>query len=129
MKYNKPEDVVVALKEGKVKVSSLKQYISRLRKSKSGAGRVTILEDGLSLWEDSKETAMCTYHNKPINSLTLNEILSMYDKDHRLLTTNHCVRFTILMTTDSFISINDYEGMILHPRDLYLEEEEYSKYY
>lgn len=129
MKYNKPVDVVVALEEGSVKVSSLKQYISRLNKSESNKGKVEILERGLSLWEENQLQAKCTYYDKPIDSLTLNEILNMYDKDHRLLTTNHCTRFTILMTTDSFISIKDYHGMILHPRDLYLEEEEYTKYY
>ena len=77
------------------------------------------------MWEDSKETAMCTYHNKPIDELTLREILNMYDKDKRLLTTNHCIRFTILMIEDSYISIKDYKGVVIHPRDLYLEEEEY----
>mgnify|MGYP005993430627 CR=1 FL=1 len=128
MKYNKPEDVVVALEDGKVKVSSLKQYISRLNKTESNRCKVEILEGGLSLWEDNQLQAKCTYYDKPIDSLTLNEILNMYDKDHRLLTTNHCVRFTILMTIDSFISIKDYNGMLIHPRDLYMEEEEYNKY-
>ena len=87
--------------------------------------KVCIIEEGLSMWEDSKEVAMCTYHDKPIDELTLREILNMYDKDKRLLTTNHCIRFTILMIEDSYISIKDYKGVVIHPRDLYLEEEEY----
>ncbi len=123
-KYNKPEKVLEALSEGKIKESTLKQYITRFKKEGDFA-KVGVIEKGLSLWEDSKETAMCTYHNKPIDELTLREILNMYDKDKRLLTTNHCIRFTILMIEDSYISIKDYKGVVIHPRDLYLEEEEY----
>ena len=123
-KYNKPEKVLEALSEGKIKESTLKQYITRFKKE-GDFSKVGTIEEGLSLWEDSKETAMCTYHNKPIDELTLIEILNMYDKDKRLLTTNHCIRFTILMIEDSYISIKDYKGVVIHPRDLYLEEEEY----
>ena len=124
MKYNEPEDVLIALEQGKVKVSSLKQYISKL-KTKGDSNKRFILEDGISLFEGKEKEAMCTYYSKPIDGLTLVEILDMYDKDRRLLTTNHCVRFTILMTEDSFISIKDYKGIVIHPRDMYLEEEEY----
>lgn len=123
-KYNKPEMVLEALSNGKVKESTLKQYITRYKKE-GDLEKVCIIEGGLSLWEDSKEVAMCTYHDKPIDELTLIEILNMYDKDKRLLTTNHCIRFTILMIEDSYISIKDYKGVVIHPRDLYLEEEEY----
>lgn len=123
-KYNKPEKVLEALSEGKIKESTLKQYITRFKKE-GDFTKAGVIEEGLSLWEDSKETAMCTYHNKPIDELTLREILNMYDKDKRLLTTNHCIRFTILMIEDSYISIKDYKGVVIHPRDLYLEEEEY----
>lgn len=123
-KYNKPEKVLEALSEGKIKESTLKQYITRFKKE-GDFSKAGVIEEGLSLWEDSKETAMCTYHNKPIDELTLREILNMYDKDKRLLTTNHCIRFTILMIEDSYISIKDYKGVVIHPRDLYLEEEEY----
>lgn len=124
MKYNKPEDVVVALEQCKVKVTSLKQYISKLT-NKGEFVKASVLEEGITLWENKEKEAMCTYYNKPIDDLTLVEILDMYDKDKRLLTTNHCVRFTILMTEDSFISIKDYKGIVIHPRDMYLEEEEY----
>ncbi len=123
-KYNKPEKVLEALSEGKIKESTLKQYITRFKKE-GDFSKVGVIEEGLSLWEDIKETSMCTYHNKPIDELTLREILNMYDKDKRLLTTNHCIRFTILMIEDSYISIKDYKGVVIHPRDLYLEEEEY----
>lgn len=123
-KYNKPEKVLEALSEGKIKESTLKQYITRYKKE-GDLTKVGVIEEGLSLWEDSKEIAMCTYHNKPIDELTLREVLNMYDKDKRLLTTNHCIRFTILMIEDSYISIKDYKGVVIHPRDLYLEEEEY----
>lgn len=123
-KYNKPEMVLESLSNGKVKESTLKQYITRYKKE-GNLEKVCIIEEGLSMWEDSKEVAMCTYHDKPIDELTLREILNMYDKDKRLLTTNHCIRFTILMIEDSYISIKDYKGVVIHPRDLYLEEEEY----
>lgn len=123
-KYNKPEMVLESLSNGKVKESTLKQYITRYKKE-GDLEKVCIIEEGLSMWEDSKEVAMCTYHDKPIDELTLREILNMYDKDKRLLTTNHCIRFTILMIEDSYISIKDYKGVVIHPRDLYLEEEEY----
>lgn len=120
MKYNKPEDVVLALEAGKVKELSLKQYISKLR-GYNEMDKVSILEAGLAMWKGNNELALCTYYNKPIDQLTIVEILSMYDKDKRLLTINHCKRFTILMTLDSFISISKYTGVIIHPRDIYLE--------
>lgn len=122
MKYSKPEDVLEALEIGSVKEVSLKQYISKLKKQEQ-FDKVSIIEEGITLWKNKELEAMCTFYNKPIDKLSLSEILDLYDKDKRLLTTNHCVRFTILMTLDSFISIKDYKGLVLHPRDLYLEDE------
>lgn len=121
MKYSKPEDVVIALKEGKVKVSSIKQYSARL-KSKGDHEKAEILDKGLLEWENKGLDVMCTYYNKPVDDLSLAEILAMYDKDSRLLTTSHCLRFTILMMEDTPVSIRDYKGMLIHPRDIYLEE-------
>ena len=123
-KYNKPEKVLEALSNGSVKESTLKQYITRYKKQ-GDITKVDIIKEGLFMWEDSKEVPMCTYYDKPLDELTLREILDMYDKDKRLLTTNHCIRFTILMIEDSYISLKDYKGVVIHPRDLYLEEEEY----
>lgn len=122
MKYNKPEDVLEALENGTVKEISLKQYISKIRK-KGQLEKVSLIEEGITLWKNKELEAMCTFYNKPIDQLSLSEILDLYDKDKRLLTTNHCVRFTILMTMDSFTSIKDYKGLVIHPRDLYLEDE------
>lgn len=120
MKYNKPEDVCNALGEGSVKESSLRQYVSRLKREDKPE-KISIIEDGITLWKSREKESVCTWYKKPIDDLSLSEILELYDKDLRLITTNHCIRFTILMTLDSYVSIKDYKGMILHPRDIYLE--------
>lgn len=121
MKYSKPEDVVTALIEGRVKEGSIKQSVYRL-KTKEEFEKASILEKGLSMWKERDTAAKCTYYDKLVDELSLPEILELYDKDSRLLTTSHCLRFTILMMEDSDMKIKDYKGMVIHPRDIFLEE-------
>ncbi|CAM0109715.1 hypothetical protein VPH166E361_0114 [Vibrio phage 166E36-1] len=119
MAYESSKDILEALLSGKLKRSSAMSTKRRL-KAKGDHCKETIYEDAIVMFDDKdRGITVCSYYNKPVDDLTAYELISLYDKDHRLFTKSHCKRFSIVMLEDdSNIKVSEYNGIVIHPRDI-----------
>ena len=115
MKYRNKQEVYEALCLGTLKRTSA---ISSKRRYKQNNNKISyeIFNEGIKLFDLSKDLDICSYYNKPIDFLTLREVVNLYREDKMMFTKKHSIRFTILMIGESDdIKVKDYKGVIMNP--------------
>lgn len=124
-KYKTSEQVCDAIVQGKVKRSSI-MVMKRKAKSEGNFEYENILKEGVDKSDRFKEEKYhCSYYNKPIDELTLYELVELNDNKPELFTRVHTLRYSILMLGESE-SVRTYNRMIITPEGIkrYLEGEE-----
>jgi hypothetical protein len=124
MKYNTPEEVYIAIKEGTLKRKSALVNKSRA-KSKGDSNTFNIYKEGLDMFDNTDKVKYCSYYNKPINNLTAYELIKLYDKDSRLFSKYHLIRYNIVMLEeDESLKVEEYDEnkVMLMIEDIYYQK-------
>lgn len=116
MKYKTEQDVLDALLTSKLKRASALAMKRRFKQT----GDTTAYEmfsKAVSLYDNKDNDLLCSYYNKPIDKLTLFELVDLYKKDPLFFTYYHCVKYSIeIMGYKDKVS--NYKGMLIHPEDV-----------
>ena len=117
MKYKTAESVCEALLYGRVTRESM-MVMKRRHYGKMNDSYALLLERGIEMFDNGKnEHIMCSYYNKPINNLTLIELVELEENKKEMFTNDHAKKYSLYMF-GGCTNIEDYTGLIITPREI-----------
>lgn len=108
------EDVRDCLLNGSIKRESACST-KRRHKMNGNTAQAYAYEMGIILYDEAmKETHFCSVYDRPIDDLTLLEVVNLWDDNRRMFTKWHMVRYSVIMMGELSI-VNNYKGRMFDP--------------
>lgn len=121
MKYNTEDEVYKALITGEIKRTSALSMKRRF-KHNNDITNEHMFTKAIERFDNNNNELFCSYYNKPIDDLTLFELVDLYKKEPLMFSYNHCIKYSIEILGYKSKVIN-YKGMIIHPEESIYKEE------